>query len=881
MNTRLKDGGVFIDWASLTDIKAWLYSDAQKAIAGRCDVSINQADSTKLVCTYSASKPQYLGVQRLIVQARYMGQTKTYDKPVFNFVWRTADQEGEQITIDDPVVDVDIVVEDTSSSILDAILAAAIKATEDAEHAAHLVPLEVLQDCEQATEEAREATEEADAAAEHATPYIGENGHWWRWSKTAGAYVDTGEVAQGPTGNGIQSVEQTQTSEESEGENVVTVTMTDGTQAQFTIRNGKQGAQGIQGVPGVANAKYKQVDTLPTAGADTMDFIFLTPSQTAGVYDMSYTEQDGDTYIWKELGTTAIQLSDYATKAEATQLQEKVDDIERVIDTNAIHNLFDKTKTQVTDSRINGSGNIASQTGANVSYKIPVTPGKTYARYYVTAQASNCYVRFLDSSDNKLKPLNPADDTEIEYSSTGVNGLFKAPATAAYFQFCINFGSGGNINEAVVIESNSLPSPLVYIDGPYAKVAPGYISTDKLANGAVTGEKIANDSIPAGKLLAGAVIGGNIAPNAVGETNIVNGAISQSKLSNTIKVFKNGTYDHSDTIKEVYLLVPSGGSVYSLIYNANQSRLTLTAVTTNGEVYAYTVPSSNGKPHKLVVYYSTDTDYNIGDIVGFVVFSDYVKLLTQDDGSAAHDNLNYDFCSKLANFPILSSYKLLGKSIIFTGDSICQATTDFTNGGGWAKRIGENNGMKWENKGISGGTLIDKDLVNSTFTISDTDFGTGADYIILEGGVNDADKIGSILNGNTPALFGSYGWTDYQSIFTNATFCGALEKLIKGVVSSFPDAKVGFIIPMKMGVELVNGYQKENNNRRAYFETIVEICRKWGVPVLNLWDNCTMNPDIASHYTSGDGHLYVDGVHPTGYGYNLISPIIEEWIKSL
>lgn len=35
MNTRLKDGGVSIDWAGLTDIKAWLYSDVQKAIAGR------------------------------------------------------------------------------------------------------------------------------------------------------------------------------------------------------------------------------------------------------------------------------------------------------------------------------------------------------------------------------------------------------------------------------------------------------------------------------------------------------------------------------------------------------------------------------------------------------------------------------------------------------------------------------------------------------------------------------------------------------------------------------------------------------------------------------------------------------------------------------
>lgn len=132
MNTRLKDGGVYIDWAGLSNIKAWLYSDAQKAIAGRCDVSINQTDSTKLVCEYSATKPQYLGVNRLIVQGEYMGRTKTYDKPVFNFVRWTDDQAGEEITIDDPIVDVEISVEDVSSSLIERLIAACIKVTEEA-----------------------------------------------------------------------------------------------------------------------------------------------------------------------------------------------------------------------------------------------------------------------------------------------------------------------------------------------------------------------------------------------------------------------------------------------------------------------------------------------------------------------------------------------------------------------------------------------------------------------------------------------------------------------------------------------------------------------------------------------------------------------------
>lgn len=132
MNTTLKDGGVFIDWASLSDIKAWLWSDKQGALAGRCNVKVDDNDSTKLICEYASTKPQYPGVNRLIVQASYMGATKTYDKPAFNFVRWTGDQSGQQVTIDDPEVDVEIMVEDVSSSILDKILAACLKATEEA-----------------------------------------------------------------------------------------------------------------------------------------------------------------------------------------------------------------------------------------------------------------------------------------------------------------------------------------------------------------------------------------------------------------------------------------------------------------------------------------------------------------------------------------------------------------------------------------------------------------------------------------------------------------------------------------------------------------------------------------------------------------------------
>ena len=181
---KLKDGGVAIDWSTLQNIRVSLYADDQRSMASRCSVSIDEEDSTILVCQYAANKMQYLGVNRVIVQCKYMGEVKTYDKPAFNFVRWTSDQEGEQITIDDPDVDVEISVEDVSSSILqeavDAAFDAADRANDAAAAAEHMVDIHT--------------------GPEGKSPYIGENGHWYEWDEETHQYVDTETNAKGDTG---------------------------------------------------------------------------------------------------------------------------------------------------------------------------------------------------------------------------------------------------------------------------------------------------------------------------------------------------------------------------------------------------------------------------------------------------------------------------------------------------------------------------------------------------------------------------------------------------------------------------------------------------------------------------------------------------------
>lgn len=350
----LEDGGVAVDWSGLEDIRVFLYADAQKQVSGEmCEVAVDEEDNTVLKCKYSGDDVQYRGINSVLVRAKYLGEIKVYDKPAINIVARTSDATGV-VEIDDPVVPVQISVEDVSTSLLNNAIDAAINAAAEAEKAAHLVPLQVLEDCVEATGKALEAASKA--------PYIDETtGNWFVWDAEAGEYVDSGKTARGATGNGIASWSVVESAEDA-GNNVVTVTFTDGTSESFNVKNGHTGngiasivqtvespddagtnvititmtngtvvtfnvKNGSKGTPGVAQAAYKSVSSLPTASAQTMDMIYLTPSGTSGVYNMSYTEFDGSAYSWQDLGTTAIQLSDYATKAELSQLEHKVSNL--------------------------------------------------------------------------------------------------------------------------------------------------------------------------------------------------------------------------------------------------------------------------------------------------------------------------------------------------------------------------------------------------------------------------------------------------------------------------------------------------------------------------------------------------------------------------
>lgn len=215
---------------------------------------------------------------------------------------------------------------------------------------------------------------------------------------------------------------------------------------------------------------------------------------------------------------------------------------------------------------------------------------------------------------------------------------------------------------------------------------------------------------------------------------------------------------------------------------------------------------------------------------------------------------------------------LWGKKISLTGDSIC-AGAGFA--GGYGKIIAERNSMIYENIAGSGGTIVE---TSPRFCIGDSieDMSNDADYVILEGGVNDAAL-------NTP--LGAISFR-FDAILDKTTFYGAFESMLKSALLKYPTAKIGYIIPhfMVRGFQWWSGdnYMVENQDNYRY--AAIVCCKKYGIPLLDL---SVEVPQLDTLFNSTSMHDYAaqftaDGWHPNELGYKTFyCDKIEEWMKTL
>lgn len=232
------------------------------------------------------------------------------------------------------------------------------------------------------------------------------------------------------------------------------------------------------------------------------------------------------------------------------------------------------------------------------------------------------------------------------------------------------------------------------------------------------------------------------------------------------------------------------------------------------------------------------------------------------------DNYNGFYCDFGFTLPKLKYPQLYGKIVSFNGDSIC-AGQGYS--GGYGKIIAERNGMIYENIGVNGGTITAETYHqngNPRHWISRTieNMRADADYIILEGGVNDSvANIGTVPDVN-----------DYTSTLDDTIYAQAFESMLKKAIDRFKGKKIGYIAIHKCTVTFTSNGNEERNR----YTIAINACKKWGIPVCDLNINCPPLGYIDS--LKADYTYQGDGWHPNEAGYKeYYVPKIEAWMASL
>ena len=494
-----------------------------------------------------------------------------------------------------------------------------------------------------------------------------------------------------------------------------------------------------------------------------------------------------------------------------------------------------------------------------VSGLIPVQGGETYYLYRDSNSTGQWEVRFIDRAGTPLKPINPSTGSAFSNYLVDKNIAITAPDNAEFIQFLLGWDIANVDLDVVQLEKGNTHTTYANYQLPYSYYDFNSLTPDLEMGYYFTGNMFNKNTI---------------IPNKYIVTNT--GAIqnySGCAMSNLIPVKPNTVYtrNYGEVTGSIELRFVS------------EEGTPLKPLQLNGTEYSdYLVPKNVSVISPLTAKYAQFTLYWDASTLDL----DDVQFV---QGTALLNDTTYSEPTRVwyeSQIDPDALYPLKGKEIVCMGDSLCHASLDLPqNRNGWAGRLAEEELANTYKYAVGGGsiTYISADrfcisrYINTVYSSN-----PNLDYLILEGGVNDADTLGSWVGDVPPADWGTWTETDYTGSYDDTTFCGAVETMFYNALTKFPKAKVGFIVMMQMGT-------LASANRKRYFDEIVKIAKKWHIPVLNLWDNCPADARLSMYWDStmtdtqniNAGHFYVDSEHITSYGYNKIQNMISEWIKTL
>ena len=209
------------------------------------------------------------------------------------------------------------------------------------------------------------------------------------------------------------------------------------------------------------------------------------------------------------------------------------------------------------------------------------------------------------------------------------------------------------------------------------------------------------------------------------------------------------------------------------------------------------------------------------------------------------------------------NFKMTDKSIIYFGDPITEGGTN--NGISWTNYI--NDILKFKksvNASKGGATFSQENLENMIVTQVLEHKDEKYDYILLQGGINDA-KI--------PVALGEFTDSYQLQDFDLSTYTGMLDATFYYLTKYYKGSSIGVMIMYPTPYADEYGWTGKTGEPEEYFDALIKICEKWGIPYIDFYDK-----DLATVITKNE---LLDGVHLTDQGYQKISPYLANFIQTL
>lgn len=222
--------------------------------------------------------------------------------------------------------------------------------------------------------------------------------------------------------------------------------------------------------------------------------------------------------------------------------------------------------------------------------------------------------------------------------------------------------------------------------------------------------------------------------------------------------------------------------------------------------------------------------------------------------------------------------KLKGKIVDFLGDSITEGACVADINNRYDNRLKNILELKEVyNYGIGGSRIAYQTVPSECprfdmcFCSRAYDMNKNADVIVVYGGINDW------LHGDAP-----FGKEDDN---TPATFCGAVECLLRILTEIYINSKIVFMTPAHtcmdgMSDKYPSTYYTKGKDARPlvdYVNVICEKCKKYGVPVLNLYNDLGIDANDEQQRTE----FTAEGLHFNDKGHGVLADCLAKFLKSL